>query len=316
MIRWYTVARLMACVLLMQPFLLGCTSKKKAVISDTPINGVIHISVDESFQPVIDEQIKAFEGSYPAAKIIVHYKPEAECLKDLLRDSATRLVIVTRGLNDKETHYFEDSISYVPRWDRVASDAIAVVINSSSTDTVFSVQRLQEQLSGKRGKNQSIVFDGLSATSTVRYALDSILKGKSFDTSVVKAVSNSNAVLDYVAANKDAIGLVGISWIGNPEDTAQLRRLKKVKLAYVQCAICADSAFVKPNQLSILTKRYPLRRGLYYILKENYNGLGSGFTDFMQFERGQLIFKRAYLSSSKMGFAIRSVKINEKLKQQ
>jgi phosphate transport system substrate-binding protein len=106
---------------------------------------------------------------------------------------------------------------------------------------------------------------------------------------------------------------VGISWIGNPEDTAQVNMLKKLKIAYVQCNTCSDSAHQKPNQLSILTKRYPLVRGLYYILKENYNGLATGFVDFMQFERGQLIFKRAYLGSSKMGFAIRNVKINEKL---
>jgi phosphate transport system substrate-binding protein len=175
------------------------------------------------------------------------------------------------------------------------------------------LERLQEQLSGKLGKKQPIVFDGLNATSTIRFAMDSILKGRSFDTGVVRAVKNSKEVLNYVASDVNAIGLVGISWIGNPEDTAQVNMLKKVKIVYVKCAICSDSPYVKPNQLSILTKRYPLVRGLYYILKENYSGLGAGFVDFMQFERGQLIFKRAYLGSSKMGFAIRSVKINEKL---
>jgi phosphate transport system substrate-binding protein len=62
-----------------------------------------------------------------------------------------------------------------------------------------------------------------------------------------------------------------------------------------------------------MTKRYPLIRGLYYILKENYSGLGSGFLNFLQYERGQLIFRRAYLGPSKIGFGIRNVKINEKL---
>ena len=68
-----------------------------------------------------------------------------------------------------------------------------------------------------------MIFDGLNATSTIRFAMDSILKGKKFDTGVVKAVKNSQEVLDYVAANENAIGLVGISWIGNPEDTAQVK---------------------------------------------------------------------------------------------
>lgn len=292
---------------------VSCTRKKQIAVTDTPVSGFIDISVDESFKPVIDEQIKMFEASYAGAKINVHYKPEAECLKDLLKDSATRLIIVTRGLNGKEERYFEDSMNYVPRWDKIATDAIAVVVNAKNTDTIFTLKRLQDQLSGRLGNKQPIVFDGLSATSTVRFAIDSILKGKSFDTSVVKAVINSKAVLNYIASDKNAIGLVGISWIGNPEDTAQVNMLKKVKMAYVKCDICSDSPYVKPSQLSILTKRYPLVRGLYYILKENYSGLGAGFVDFMQFERGQLIFKRAYLGSAKIGFAIRSVKINEEL---
>ena len=291
----------------------GCKTKNLTVYPDSPLHGIINISVDESFKPVIDEQIKMYEGSYPGTKINVHYKPEAECLKDILNDSATRLVIVTRGLNKKEETYFEDSVSYIPRYDKIATDAIAIIVNINSTDTIFTLKRLQDQLSGKLGTKQHVVFDGLSSTSTVRFAMDSILKGKAFDTAVVKAVKSSKEVLNYIASDINAIGMVGITWIGNPEDTAQVSMLKKIKIAYVECGICSDSPYVKPSQLSILTKRYPLVRGLYYILKENYSGLGAGFVDFMQFERGQLIFKRAYLGSSKIGFAIRNIKINEKL---
>ncbi len=292
---------------------ISCKNRKANAYSDSPLHGSINISVDESFKPVIDEQIKMYEASFPGTKINVHYKPEADCLKDILNDSATRLVIVTRGLNKKEETYFEDSLSYIPRYDKIATDAIAVIVNINSTDTVFTLKRLQDQLLGKLGSKQKIVFDGLSATSTVRFARDSILKGKPFDTTVVKAAKNSTELLNYIASDVNAIGMVGITWIGNPEDSAQTNMLKKVKIAYVECGICTDSPFVKPSQLSILTKRYPLVRGLYYILKENYSGLGAGFVDFMQFERGQLIFKRAYLGSSKIGFAIRNIKINEKL---
>ena len=295
--------------------LMSCGSKTTADVNDTVTRGTINISVDESFKPVIDEQIKMFEASFPGTKIIAHYKPEAACLKDLFRDSVTRMVIVTRGLTTKEELYFNDSLNYTPSWDQLATDAIAIVVNQRSNDTLFSMARLREQLSGRGNKQQQVIFDGLSATSTVRFAIDSILKGKTFDTSVVRAVKNSQEVLDYVAANENAIGLVGISWIGNPEDTAQVDMLRKLKMAYVKCESCADSSYVKPSQYSIMTKTYPLVRGLYYILKENHAGLGSGFLNFMQYERGQLIFRRAYLGPSKMGFAIRSVKINEKLKK-
>lgn len=295
---------------------INCKSIKKEEFTDTLTSGAIHISVDESFRPVIDEQIKAFEGSYPGAKIIAHYKPEADCLRDIFKDSLTRMVIVTRGLTRKEEKYFKDSLNYFPRWDEIATDAIAIIVNAQSTDTIFTFERLQQQLSGEMGKKEQIIFDGLNATSTVRFAIDSVLRGKKFDTGVVRAVNNSQAVLDYVATNPNAIGLVGISWIGNPEERAQVEMLKKVKIVWVKCGHCVDSPYAKPNQFNIMTRRYPLVRGLFYILKENYSGLGSGFLNFMQYERGQLIFRRAYLGPSKMGFAIRSVKINEKLEKE
>jgi phosphate transport system substrate-binding protein len=305
-------SRAFFCFITVVVFISSCehTQNKQ---TDTVNSGTINISVDESFKPVIDEEIAAFEASCPDATIIVHYKPEAECLKDILHDSLTRMVIVTRGLTDKESQFFEDSLSYIPSFDKVATDAIAVIVNSKSRDTVFTFDQLQKLLTGRSEKKQTIIFDGLSATSTVRFAVDSILKGEKFDTSVVKAAKNSQAVLDDVAADPDAIGLVGISWIGNPEDTAQVAMLKKVKMAYVRCDECSDSPYVKPTQLEIETRRYPLVRGLYYILKENYNGLGSGFAAFLQFERGQLVFRRSYLGPSKIGFQFRSIKINEKI---
>jgi phosphate transport system substrate-binding protein len=296
--------------------LISCNEEKQIEMPDSLTSGTIHISVDESFKPVIDEQIKVFESSNPNAKIIAHYKPEADCLRDLLRDSATRMIIVTRGLGRKEEKFFKDSLNYFPRWDELATDAIAIVVNTKSNDTLFTFERLQKQLSGLMGEKQQIIFDGLNATSTVRFAIDSVLKGSKFDTGVVRAVNGSKAVLDYVAANENAIGLVGISWIGNPEDTAQVEMLKKVKMVSVKCDNCIDSPYAKPSQFNIMTRRYPLVRGLYFILKENYSGLGSGFLNFLQYERGQLIFRRAYLGSSKMGFAIRSVKINEKLEKE
>ncbi len=282
--------------------------------NDSPVSGTIHISVDESFRPVIEEEIRMYENTFPGTKIIASYKTEADCFKDLVKDTGTRMVIVTRGLNPKEEAFFKDSLNYTPLWNDIASDAIVAVVNSKSTDTLFTLSRLQKQLSGALGKKQIFVFDGLNATSTVRFAVDSILKGARFDSTVVKAVKSSREVLEYVASDPDAIGFVGISWIGNPEDTAQVNMLKKVKMAYVQCDVCADSPYVKPTQFGIITKRYPLVRGLYYIVKENFTGLGSGFTNFLQLERGQLIFRRAYLGPN-MDFEVRKVRINGKLQK-
>ena len=292
--------------------LISCQDEKKNYPVDTPSSGTIHISVDESFRPVIEEQINTYEASYPGARIIAHYKPEAECLKDLLRDTSNRMVIITRGLTGKEEKFFADSLKFRPGWNAVATDAVAVIVHKKSNDTLFTLDRLRQQLTGKVNRDQTIVFDGLAATSTVRFIIDSVLKGKMFDTTVVKAARNTLEAIDYVAQNENAIGLVGINWIGNPEDSAQVNMLTKVKIAFVQCNSCNDTPYVKPMQESILSRRYPLVRGLYYVIKENYNGLGSGFVNFLKVERGQLIFKRAYLGPV-MGFGLREVKINQKI---
>ena len=288
----------------------SCNGPNQRNDTDTPEKGVIHISVDESFKPVIDSQIQVFEALYPHAKIIAEYKPEAECFRDLIKDS-TRMIIVTRGLTEQEEKFYKDSLKYGPTWDKVANDAVALVVNNKSKDTILTMEKIKGILDGTTGDKEIAVFDGLSATSTVRYAVDSVLKGKSFDPKKVFATKSSQEVINYVSSHDNAIGFVGVSWIGNKEDTAQLSFLKKVKIAAVECTKCDGKPLVKPYQANIMLKRYPLVRGLYYILKENYNGLGTGFANFMEYEKGQLIFRRAYLGPAKMNFSIRSATMNQ-----
>ncbi len=282
---------------------------RKSPPGDTASSGTIHISVDESFKPVIDSQIKVFEASYPKARIIAHYKPEAECLKDLLVDSI-RMVIITRGLLPVEEQRLKDTLRFIPVQGKIAYDAVAMVVNKASKDSILDMTDVRSILKGTSGLPLRPVMDGLTATSTVRYAIDSILGGQSLGANVTAATS-SQGVIEYVANHKDAVGFVGVSWIGNPEDATQLSFQEKVTIASLRCSICPEETYVKPFQANIATLRYPLVRGLHYILKENYEGLGSGLANFLIYERGQLIFRRAYLWPARMRFEVRSAGINE-----
>ncbi len=297
-------------VLLLLLLITGCSgNNKKQLAEESLSSGTIHISVDETFKPVIDSQISVFIAAYPNAKIITHYKPEAECLKDLKFDSI-RMVIVTRGLSEEEVNLFRDTLGYAPKFGKMASDAIAVVINNNAKDSMFSVSDIRGMLNGTSGYRYKLVMDGNKATSTVRFMIDSVLKGEKLAANV-QAAATSEGVIDYVSKNPDAIGFVGVSWIGNKEDSTQLSFLNKVKIANIQCRGCDNEAYVKPYQANIVLKRYSLVRGLYYILKENYAGLGSGFSNFLTGERGQLIFKRAYLAPSRMALQVRKVDMEE-----
>ena len=170
----------------------SCKSKK-SVLKDKPDSGTINISVDESFRPAIEVQIKMYELSYPNAHINVTYKSEADCLKDFFKDSSNRLIIIGRGLNSKEEHYMIDSLGYNPGCNAVASDAVTILLNNSNQDSLFSLSTLKEQLQGKFSQKKEFVFDGLNATSTVRFIKDSILNGENYDTSVVMATGVFNS---------------------------------------------------------------------------------------------------------------------------
>ncbi len=290
--------------------LLGaCKTKTNQVDDrDTPNKGTIRISVDESFKPVMEEQIKVHHASFPDTKIIVSYKPEVECLKDLQNDS-TRMILIARGLTKNETAFFESKLSFQPQFAILAYDAVAVIVNQASKDSVFSIADLKDMLSGK--SKRIAVMDGKNATSTVRFLQDSILKGTSFGANVV-ASKNSADVIDIVSKNENVVGFVGLSWVGDSYDPKQQEQLKSIRLALVECVRCVEKGFfAKPSQATIAYAQYPLPRPLYYIVKENTAGLGTGFMNFLSLERGQLIFKRALLVPAKMNFNKRSGKIKE-----
>lgn len=279
-----------------------------ATPTDTREEGTIHISADESFKPVIDAQVAVYESSYPKTKIIVHYKPEAECLKDFGVDSI-RMVIATRGFTPPEEKFMTDSFKVAPKYSTVAFDAIAVLVNPTAPDSLFTVAELRDIIKGTSPKKLIPVFDGVRATSTVHYIMDSVLRGDSLGPTVV-AAQTSEGVIDYVSRTPNAIGFVGVSWVGNRQDSTQLSFLEKVKIAHLESRD-KEGKFIQPVQANIYVGRYPLIRRLVYNLKERHRGLGNGFASFMEGQRGQLIFRRAFLVPGTLRLNVRPTSISE-----
>ena len=305
-----------SCLLIYLPFVFflsitSCGSNNNGIKKpeETPSSGTINISVDESFKPVIDAQLKVFEASYPNAKINVRYKPEAACFRDLSNKDSARLIIVTRALSRKEQDFYKDSFNFIPKFDVIAYDAVAIIVNNKSKDTILTMNDVRTMLSSSSKDKPQVVMDGLSATSTVRYAIDSVLKGQTLGKNVVAATS-SEEVINYVADHPNSVGFIGVSWIGDQEDAQQLKFLQKVKVAAVQCVSCLGETYVQPYQANIALMRYPMVRELYYILNEDFPGVGNNFVNFLQYERGQLIFRRSYLVPGKMSFEIRDTKLS------
>jgi phosphate transport system substrate-binding protein len=289
-------------------FFHGCVNKSAEEQRDKFNRGTIYISCDESFKPVIDAEVEVYQASYPDAHIIVQYKPEADCLRDFAVDSI-RMIIATRGFSEKERQFMIDSLKVGPVQATVAHDAIAVIIHPDAKDSFFTMDRIRDLVSGNLKENLIPVFDGLKATSTVRFMIDSVLRGKSLGKNVVAAQS-SEGVIDYVSKTPNAVGFIGVSWVGNKEDSSQQSFLKKIKLARLESTDSAN-AYVLPVQYLIYTKSYPMVRDLVYVLREQQYGLGGAFANFLKGDRGQLIFRRAYLQPAKKPFYVRRAELKE-----
>jgi len=289
---------------------VGCTSyeEQQRSLPDTPDRGTIYISADETFKPIVDELVQVYQSNHRGTTINVAYKTEADCLRDLLIDSV-RMVLVTRRPSPGEKELVADSLKVEARSLVVARDGIAVVVHPDSPDTLFTMVEIRQILVGNYKKKLIPVFDGVKATSTVRFIVDSVLKGESL-TAEAMAARSSEGVIDYVSTHPGVVGFVGVGWVGNPEDSTQLSFLKKVKVAHIESTDLAGS-YVKAYQANIYAKRYPMVRDLVYILKEKHRGLATGFAHFVSGELGQIIFRRGYLAPAQKNLGIRPVRLNE-----
>ncbi|RAJ73989.1 phosphate transport system substrate-binding protein [Chitinophaga dinghuensis] len=284
----------------------ACNGNKKGKQKlDTPTEGTIRISVDETYQPLIEAEIKVFQSLYPKAHVIAEYKPESECFKDLLDDSS-RLIIVTREFNQQEKDYFNQQIKIKPRSLLLAWDALALIVNHSNPDSILTMDQVRGIMDGTDTERKwQLVFDNANS-STVRYIKDSINKGKALPANTMAAKTNPE-VVDYVTKNKDAIGVIGVSWISDPNDSLSLAFTNDVTVAKLR----ADgySEFVRPYQAYIGIGSYPLKRGFFYCLREPYSGLGSGFATFLGSYEGQLVIKQFRLFPARLNVVFREANL-------
>lgn len=298
---------LFLCALALVIAAVGCGETKKSdAPTDTLTSGTIDIDADETYRPVIEEQIKVFDSSYPDAHVNVHYKSENECLADFLKGDV-KMILITRELTPDELKIAEDK-KIIPTSLAIAKDAVALITNKQNEERMFSESKIKGILTGQYNKNYTVVFDN-QGSSTLRYMLDSLIPGEKLADNVYAAKGN-DSVIHYVANNPDAIGFVSVNYISDFNDPEGLAFINDVNVA----SIYNDSLEKDylPYQAYIAPEWYPLTRKLYYIHRENYPGLASGFAKFLREQRGQLIFKQARLFPTRVNIIFRQAEINTK----
>ncbi len=272
---------LIACLLVAG--ISACETKED---KDTQTDGSILISVDETYKPIMEEQIKVFQSRNPNATIKAVYKPEAECINDFLNDT-TRLIFITRPLNAFEKQTCDEKKIPVTRELTLVRDAIAFIVGKG-VKSEYTQTQLERILSDSNATKQ-IVFDNKNS-STVRYVLDSILRGKPL-TKNTYAAKGGEDVIDYVTKNDNAIGVIGVPWISDSSDAEAQTFNQKIDVVGVLPFNDSITRFRKPAIYYIGLKEYPYLRELYFISKEGWVGLGTGFVNYLAHD-GQLVFAK------------------------
>lgn len=279
----------------------GCSPKGSDKNSDTITTGVIPVAIDESFAPILQQQINVFESVYPMAGIVASYVDENEAIRRLLADSV-RLAVVTRRLTEQERLSLQ-SRKFYPKEIKLATDALALIVNRQNPDSLISLMELRailqgelkewQQLKGRQSRGRiQLVFDNPNS-SAVRFAIDSVCGGKPLDQSLFAQRENAD-VISYVAKNRNAIGVIGVSWVGDRRDSTLLEFIDNVRVMSVSREPeCKPSNSYKPYQAYVALGDYPLCREVVGILNDPRGALPTGFYSFLASDRGQRIFLKS-----------------------
>ena len=271
----------------------------KPDLSDTPTPGNQKIISDESFEPLMKSQAETFMSLYKNAKIEISYKTEADAINYLMNDSV-KVIISGKDLTPEQHQYFKDH-KVLARSTKIAIDALALIINKDNIDSLLTLSQFESLITGKTNnwsaidnKNNlgevAIVFDK-NGSSNVRFLKEKLLQSGEFPANCY-ALNSNKEVVDYVINKKNAIGIIGVSWISDSNDSTAMTFLNQIKVVALKNDTATEyTNYYQPYQAYIALKQYPLTRDVFLINRQSRNGLGTGFASFVAGDQGQRLVR-------------------------
>ncbi|MCE5347456.1 MAG: substrate-binding domain-containing protein [Bacteroidales bacterium] len=295
--------------------LASCTGGTNKRLDETPTRGDIKIAADESFQPIIDTEVFTFTHLYNNAKIKAEYKPEYDIINDLMNDSV-KVIVSSKKLTDDQIQYLRDTL-VIARTTAFAYDALAIISNKSNNDTLIKYNVIKDIFLGKVKSWKDI--NPKSKLGDIRIIFDNTKSGniryfkELFDVNDTLpdnffAVNNNPEVVDFVSRNPDALGIISVNWISDKDDSLSMSFIKKINVVAISQQFVHDGSYYRPYQGSIYDKSYPFTREIYFISRETFKGLGTGFIQFATAEQGQRIVLKAGLVPATMPVRLVQIK--------
>ncbi|NJN80801.1 MAG: hypothetical protein HC797_10230 [Anaerolineales bacterium] len=124
---------------------------------------------------------------------------------------------------------------------------------------------------------------------------DSILAGASLPANA-SALKTNSEVIDYVAKNKNALGIISANWISDTDDSGVQKFLKMIQLADI--AESAGKEGYGPYQAYLQMGTYPYKRTVYVINAQARPGLGLGFASYLAGDGQRIVLKDGLLPAN------------------
>ena len=287
---------------------VSCTRPTK----NTSTSGIATVICDESFENILNQEVEIFEYTYPNANIMAYYMDERSAI-DSLTELKTQLIVIPSKLSEAHIAKLKLQNRNVFQ-QRLAVDAIALIVNQNNTIEELTMNELHDIFTGKYtrwdeiepsklGKIQ-VIFDH-QGSSIVRRMKDSIMHGEPFAGEVYAQNSNKD-VLDIVSKNKNAIGIIGVSWVTSDmkgrsmsvaehakelqkNDTTTLEFNDNIKVLKIRRD--TEPIGYQPYQAYIFSGQYPLFRSIYVVSIAARGSLSHGVLAFMTGFIGQKIIQ-------------------------
>lgn len=292
----------------------SCTPIKKGEYA----KGTEYVGCDDGFRRIMQEEIEVFEYQYPDAFILPSYMSENDCI-DSLKAGKCQLIIVTRQLSKEEVGNIKKNLKRVVRQKCIAVDAVALIVNKDNPVGLLTINEIRDILTGKISNWQQlavadtskikIVFDN-EGSSTVSYMREKFLpKGMTLSQNPnTFAQKNNEEVLEAVRRNKNMLGIISVSWLGdslqgtklpmdrrlaeleNTNDTIDVKFTEAIKVLKVRGT--EEPMGYLPYQAYINSGEYPLFRKVYAISTGSNSTLVHSFYSFLTGYVGQKIISQ------------------------
>ena len=182
--------------------------------NDTFSSGDAKFAADESFEPIVDAENYVFKALDPKANPGIVYRSENDVVNLLLQDSV-RVVIISRDLDSNEVKVLKTR-NLTPVVSKFALDAVTLIVNKSSNDTLISVDEIKKMLNGQTKTDKNIVFDN-PGSSLVRYLQQLSGNTNNFKLKNIFSLKSSKEVIKYVSTHPGTIGFTGFNWLDDPD---------------------------------------------------------------------------------------------------